>query len=846
MATGRIQPGSRQWVEAMRRLSGTDDTTVDMSMGRKVSRDAAIPHGMGTATLDTRLRGGGQPTEITFEVVSTQLTGEAIFRVGGGRAPYVFDPRDGSETKVIPAPGEFTHTYNGPDEWSGGREAQVTDADDQTALIFVPFYVPIPTVWVPVSVALLEQGPVANGPFLMDAFDFFNRSAPGEQLLRGHGGSGPLWLADETGRVIIFANAPGIVLEVTFGTTERQIIYDRTTGISWGLEITSPVMLPGEMQPSSILQIVGTGSLRSVRMPASHGSHQNWPNLTVLNTVYGPLGQTSLWPPGQAISASGDPFGSTNKLAHWNGTAWADGASPAPLSQQVQEIIGSTVGFAVDPFDLSTVLTTGSIPASSPGQPVLRQNAKWGSAPGYFNGSGTRPVTGPQGVIYPVSPTANPTTNADAVMRGFFRNRSAIFICQAMQPPRRPAARAHAIACSQVNGALGRVSLHTDYDLSVTFNYRRTDLGDGADMVELPPGSLVPGQRSIITCEVDFAGGGARIWKNGVLGDSSTIPAAGGNLEDTLATRCRVGSFVAGGANEFFEGGLGRAVYLPFIPTAQQRAVIEAWVAEPAPVALATVADPTLTERVQAILRQTKGFALDPQDLTTLWQDDEATIPVTAIGQPVGAIRSKFGNVVMTYRAADPILTTCLDGAISFDGINGGFLNPADGATTSIVGAMMVARVAMTADQMDDAPVMAFLGVAGATRLALEVKSDLRPSFTFARPDSSERQIVGSAPLTAGQAHTLSLQASFVSTPAPIRGFVDGVLVVEEDLGAPPIATDVPVSPYGGIGQWGDTALQFSGYVGRVVYSHFTQTAKDRAALEAWVAVGPWPSTPPA
>jgi hypothetical protein len=59
MASGRIQPGSRQWVEAMRRLSGTEDPTVDMSMGRKVSRDAAIPHRMGSEALDTRLRGGG-------------------------------------------------------------------------------------------------------------------------------------------------------------------------------------------------------------------------------------------------------------------------------------------------------------------------------------------------------------------------------------------------------------------------------------------------------------------------------------------------------------------------------------------------------------------------------------------------------------------------------------------------------------------------------------------------------------------------------------------------------------------------------------------------------------------
>ncbi|MFD2173330.1 hypothetical protein [Rhodobacter lacus] len=34
----------------------------------------------------------------------------------------------------------------------------------------------------------------------------------------------------------------------------------------------------------------------------------------------------------------------------------------------------------------------------------------------------------------------------------------------------------------------------------------------------------------------------------------------------------------------------------------------------------------------------------DPSDLSTLWQDAEMTTPITASGQPVGAIRDKSGN----------------------------------------------------------------------------------------------------------------------------------------------------------------------------------------------------------
>lgn len=54
-----------------------------------------------------------------------------------------------------------------------------------------------------------------------------------------------------------------------------------------------------------------------------------------------------------------------------------------------------------------------------------------------------------------------------------------------------------------------------------------------------------------------------------------------------------------------------------------------------------------------------QGFAYDPNDLTTMFQDAAGTIPVTGAGQPVGLIRDKSGrnnHAFQTNSASRPIL----------------------------------------------------------------------------------------------------------------------------------------------------------------------------------------------
>ena len=68
----------------------------------------------------------------------------------------------------------------------------------------------------------------------------------------------------------------------------------------------------------------------------------------------------------------------------------------------------------------------------------------------------------------------------------------------------------------------------------------------------------------------------------------------------------------------------------------------------------------TLTQLIKSLFANyEQGFAYDPNDLTTLYQDAAGTIPVTAAGQPVGLMKDKSGrnnHAYQTTSAARPIL----------------------------------------------------------------------------------------------------------------------------------------------------------------------------------------------
>lgn len=82
-----------------------------------------------------------------------------------------------------------------------------------------------------------------------------------------------------------------------------------------------------------------------------------------------------------------------------------------------------------------------------------------------------------------------------------------------------------------------------------------------------------------------------------------------------------------------------------------------------------------LTQLIKSIFANNEqGFAYDPNDLTTLYQDAAGAIPVTGAGQPVGLIKDKSGrnnHAFQTVSASRPILQrNATTGAyyLAFDG----------------------------------------------------------------------------------------------------------------------------------------------------------------------------------
>lgn len=84
-----------------------------------------------------------------------------------------------------------------------------------------------------------------------------------------------------------------------------------------------------------------------------------------------------------------------------------------------------------------------------------------------------------------------------------------------------------------------------------------------------------------------------------------------------------------------------------------------------------------LTQLIKSLFANNEqGFAYDPNDLTTMWQDEAKLLPVTGAGQPVWHILDKSGNnnhAFATSSATRPILQrNATTGAyyLAFDGID--------------------------------------------------------------------------------------------------------------------------------------------------------------------------------
>lgn len=251
-----------------------------------------------------------------------------------------------------------------------------------------------------------------------------------------------------------------------------------------------------------------------------------------------------------------------------------------------------------------------------------------------------------------------------------------------------------------------------------------------------------------------------------------------------------------------------------------------------------------LDDQVQAILAGTGGYALDPRDLSTMFQDAAGTIPVTTPGQTVGRIVGKWG-IGATAVWSETILTA----------------HPLwDGSDLIYDGATDLLNGNAETDLPRNAPAMFFCGLVNlqdfeATRgiLGLSVQSATQSRFVVTidptgqvniptrRPDATGYNVVFPTLIfPVGVATVLSCLAD-VAGASMAYAWVNGVAGTPFPLGAAAPYSDTASGRRRLGANVANSPNRFFGKFGRQVHCPFVPTESQRLIFEAWVNEGTAP-----
>ena len=237
-----------------------------------------------------------------------------------------------------------------------------------------------------------------------------------------------------------------------------------------------------------------------------------------------------------------------------------------------------------------------------------------------------------------------------------------------------------------------------------------------------------------------------------------------------------------------------------------------------------------------------QGFAYDPNDLSTLYQDAAGTIPVTAAGQPVGLMKDKSGrnnHAYQTVSASRPILQR--------NATTGAYYLAFDGADDCL----QTNNIDLTATDK----VSLFAGVqvaADATAILLEFSSDANihaRSFFLTAPESNNLLGRGYYSISYGLTYINLLQTAYslqgtypdnavLTTTHDISGSLstirrNGVKGVDG-------TADKGTGNFGNyplyIGRRGGTSLPFNGHLYSLIGIGRLTTDSETIALEKAIA----------
>lgn len=252
-------------------------------------------------------------------------------------------------------------------------------------------------------------------------------------------------------------------------------------------------------------------------------------------------------------------------------------------------------------------------------------------------------------------------------------------------------------------------------------------------------------------------------------------------------------------------------------------------------------APPSLSEQVETMLAGTTGFALDPTDTATMWQDTARTTPVGTDSDPVGSIQTKWGTGSPEYlaqgtAAARPAWAG--GSSLLFDGTDD-FLFGSDASMAAMSQnanyVFAAARVKFTS-LATDRPFIWLSANSGATiprcwgRVTTAGRIDLLGRRNGA--DSTFTLSSATGLVTTGTSYTIMFGWNFNAGTGEI--WLDGTSVASGTIGGTGPTENLPANQIRAGVSSGPTRW-FSGNLGRQVFAPKEPTSDERTSVADWL-----------